>query len=69
VEIDEGRMAMLRNNARVYGVDHSVQFVQGDFFQHAPHIKVTLGPCPRMAGEAGTAVGGGRGKVPGLHGA
>lgn len=42
VEIDEGRLAMLRNNARVYGVDHSVQFVHGDFFQQARDIKVTL---------------------------
>lgn len=43
VEIDEGRMSMLQNNARVYGVDGKCQFIRGDFFEHVHTIKVSTG--------------------------
>ena len=33
VEIDAGRMAMLQNNARVYGVQDNVECIRGDFFE------------------------------------
>ena len=31
VEIDAGRMGMLQNNARLYGVQVNVEFIRGDF--------------------------------------
>ena len=40
VEIDEGRMGMLQNNARVYGVAEKCEFIPGDFFEAAPRIQV-----------------------------
>ena len=33
VEIDPGRLGMLRNNAGVYGVQDKCRFVGGDFFE------------------------------------
>ncbi|PRW59904.1 trimethylguanosine synthase [Chlorella sorokiniana] len=42
VEIDAGRMAMLRNNAAVYGVEDKIQFIRGDFFEEVPNIKADV---------------------------
>lgn len=41
VEIDEGRMGMLQNNARVYGVHGKCDFIRGDFFEHAHAIQAS----------------------------
>ncbi|PSC71206.1 trimethylguanosine synthase [Micractinium conductrix] len=42
VEIDEGRMGMLQNNARVYGVAEKCEFIPGDFFEAAPRIQADV---------------------------
>ncbi|EFN50699.1 hypothetical protein CHLNCDRAFT_37728 [Chlorella variabilis] len=42
VEIDEGRMGMLRNNAGVYGVAGNTTFIRGDFFQEVQGIKADV---------------------------
>lgn len=46
VEIDAGRMGMLQNNARVYGVQDNVEFIRGDFFEevagHAGGAGITV---------------------------
>ena len=51
VEIDAGRMALLRGNAEVYGVAPRVDFICDDFFRVAPTLKVRA------------ACGGGGGRV------
>lgn len=45
VEIDEGRMAMLRCNARVYGVHHKCRFIRGDFFAEVAKGDIKVGVC------------------------
>lgn len=57
VEINPGRMAMLRANAAVYGVQDRVQFIQGDFFEEAQGIQVgaeVQGICGVAWGRAGS---------------
>ncbi|HAT1821766.1 TPA: methyltransferase [Legionella pneumophila] len=39
IEMDSVRLAMAKNNARVYGVEHLITFVHGDFFDVAAEIK------------------------------
>ena len=38
VDIDINKINMARNNARVYGVEHKIEFIVGDFFQVVPHL-------------------------------
>ena len=38
IDIDQYKIAMARNNARVYGVEHKIEFIVGDFFQIAPKL-------------------------------
>ena len=42
IDIDPGRLAMAKNNAAVYGVEHKIQFILGDFFDIIPTLRV----CP-----------------------
>jgi len=38
VELNSERLAMAKNNARVYGVERFITFINGDFFDVAPSI-------------------------------
>ena len=38
IDIDQNKIAMARNNARVYGVESKIEFIVGDFFQLAPSL-------------------------------
>ena len=38
VDIDSEKIAMARNNARVYGVEDKIEFIVGDFFKVAPRL-------------------------------
>jgi len=42
VDIDRDKIAMARHNARVYGVEHKIDFIVGDFFQVAPNIRADV---------------------------
>jgi len=42
VDIDRDKIAMARHNARVYGVEHKIDFIIGDFFQVVPYIKADV---------------------------
>lgn len=39
IELDPVRLAMAKNNACVYGVEHLITFLHGDFFDMASEIK------------------------------
>ncbi len=39
IEINPTRLAMLKNNAQIYGVDNKITFIEGDYFTEAPKIK------------------------------
>lgn len=39
IEIDHDRIEMARNNLKVYGLDHKVTFIEGDYFEEVPKIK------------------------------
>nr|XP_043870766.1 trimethylguanosine synthase isoform X2 [Solea senegalensis] len=39
VDIDPVRLNLARHNAAVYGVDHLIDFLQGDFLQLAPRLR------------------------------
>ena len=38
VDIDQNKIDMARNNARVYGVESKIEFIVGDFFKVVPHL-------------------------------
>jgi len=42
VDIDKEKIAMARHNARVYGVDHKIDFIVGDYFQVVPNLKADV---------------------------
>jgi len=42
VDIDKDKIAMARHNSRVYGVEHKIDFIVGDFFQVVPYIKADV---------------------------
>lgn len=42
IDIDPKRIALAMNNAKIYGVEDSIDFIIGDFFQLAPSLKVLL---------------------------
>ncbi len=39
IELDEKRLEMAKNNAKIYGVYDKIEFIRGDFFQEAPKHK------------------------------
>lgn len=39
IDIDPKRIALAMNNAKIYGVEDSIDFIIGDFFQLAPSLK------------------------------
>ncbi len=39
IEYDPKRLAAAKNNARVYGVDHKIEFHLGSFLDYAPKLK------------------------------
>jgi hypothetical protein len=39
IEIDQGRLDLLKNNAAVYGVENKIECIQGDFWQFKDQIK------------------------------
>lgn len=45
IDIDPVKLYCARNNAKIYGVEHKIDFILGDFFELAPHLKVILSSC------------------------
>ena len=41
-DVSEGRLAMARHNASIYGVDDYIDFVQGDFFETVKRVKADV---------------------------
>lgn len=39
IDICPERIEIARNNARVYGVEHKIDFMVGDFYEMAPYLK------------------------------
>ncbi|CAA2933947.1 trimethylguanosine synthase [Olea europaea subsp. europaea] len=39
IDIDPKKVAMAYNNAKIYGVEHHIDFIVGDFLQLAPFLK------------------------------
>lgn len=53
IEIDPGRLKMIRNNAEVYGVADKILLIEGDFLKIAPTIKAdTVNLDPPWGGPA-----------------
>lgn len=42
IDIDPKKIEMARNNAKVYGVAHKIEFIVGDFFELAPTLKADV---------------------------
>ncbi|XP_066513342.1 trimethylguanosine synthase-like isoform X1 [Hoplias malabaricus] len=42
IDIDPVRLALAQHNAEVYGVAHSIDFIQGDFLQLAPRLRADV---------------------------
>ncbi|MEK7648374.1 MAG: RsmD family RNA methyltransferase [Patescibacteria group bacterium] len=42
IELDENRIKMAENNARVYGVSNKIEFIHGDYFDEAPKIEADV---------------------------
>ena len=40
IDIDPVKLHCARHNARIYGVEDRIEFIQGDFFKLAPGLKV-----------------------------
>ena len=40
IDIDPVKLHCARNNARIYGVEDRIEFIQGSFFELAPSLKV-----------------------------
>lgn len=40
IDVDPQKVLMAFNNAKIYGVKDYIDFIVGDFFQLAPHLKV-----------------------------
>ncbi|KAK9130313.1 hypothetical protein Sjap_010800 [Stephania japonica] len=40
IDIDPRKIDLALNNAKIYGVDSQIDFVVGDFLQHAPSLKM-----------------------------
>ncbi|KAL0076298.1 RNA cap guanine-N2 methyltransferase-domain-containing protein [Phycomyces blakesleeanus] len=44
IDLDPVKLHCARNNARIYGVEDRIEFIQGDFFKLAPTLQVTPPP-------------------------
>lgn len=44
IDIDPVKLHCAKNNARIYGVEHKIEFILGDFFELAPYLKVSVSP-------------------------
>lgn len=42
IDIDPHKLELAIHNAKIYGVQHCIDFIIGDFFQLAPLLKVML---------------------------
>ena len=42
IELDENRIKMAENNARVYGVEDKIVFIHGDYFDEAQKVKADV---------------------------
>lgn len=42
IDIDPLKIEMAKHNATVYGVEHKIEFIVGDFFEIAPTLKADL---------------------------
>ena len=42
VDIDHKKIELARNNARVYGVEHKIDFIVADFFEVVPMLKADV---------------------------
>ena len=42
IDIDPKRLELAINNAKIYGVQHCIDFIVGDFFQLTPSLKVIV---------------------------
>lgn len=40
IDIDPVKLHCARHNARIYGVEDRIEFIQGSFFELAPRLKV-----------------------------
>jgi len=50
IELSPVRLEAARNNARVYGVEHKIEFILGDFLKVAPTLKAdAVNLCPPWA--------------------
>lgn len=50
IDIDARKIEFAKNNAKLYGVEHRIEFVVGDFFDLAPTLKADIVFC-RLHGE------------------
>eukprot|EP00026_Physarum_polycephalum_P012401 Phypoly_transcript_12705.p1 GENE.Phypoly_transcript_12705~~Phypoly_transcript_12705.p1 ORF type:complete len:280 (+),score=32.90 Phypoly_transcript_12705:271-1110(+) len=39
IDIDPKKIAMAKHNAKIYGVDHKIEFIEGDYMKLAPTLK------------------------------
>ena len=39
IDLDPVKIRMARHNARIYGVEHKIEFVEGDAFEVIPRLK------------------------------
>ncbi|KAJ1973803.1 RNA methylase protein [Dimargaris xerosporica] len=42
IDIDPQRLSCAKHNARIYGVDHKIRFILGDFMELAPSLKADV---------------------------
>ncbi|KAL7299990.1 trimethylguanosine synthase [Trichogramma pretiosum] len=42
IDIDPKKIDLARNNAKIYGVEHKIEFLIGDFFELAPMLKADV---------------------------
>jgi len=42
IDIDPEKIALARNNARVYGVEDRIEFICGDYFEVMPHLRADV---------------------------
>ncbi len=42
IDIDPNKIALAKHNAKVYGVDHKIEFIVGDFLQVATKLNVSV---------------------------
>lgn len=42
IDMDPKKIALARNNAKVYGVEDRIEFIVGDFFEVMPHLKADV---------------------------